>query len=142
MKNIYNLYGNLIDFAEQGQFTAIAHGCNCFCNMGAGIAKEIKQRYPEAYKVDCSTTKGDKKKLGTYSVAHVKSRINNDLDFMILNVYTQYSFGGGIVNADYSAIRKCFRSINKDFPDIILGIPLIGAGHAKGDWKIIDKIIN
>ena len=26
---------------------AIAHGCNCLGTMGAGIAKEIKNRWPE-----------------------------------------------------------------------------------------------
>jgi len=27
----------------------IVHGCNCFCTMGAGIAKTIKELYPSAY---------------------------------------------------------------------------------------------
>lgn len=32
--------------------TVILHGCNCFCTMGAGIAKYLKQNYPLVYTVD------------------------------------------------------------------------------------------
>ena len=30
--------GDLIKLAQKGKFDIIAHGCNCFCTMGAGIA--------------------------------------------------------------------------------------------------------
>lgn len=33
--------GNLIKLAINGDFDVIIHGCNCFCKMGAGIAKQI-----------------------------------------------------------------------------------------------------
>ena len=36
--------GDLIKLALQGEFDVIVHGCNCFCTMGAGIAKSIKPR--------------------------------------------------------------------------------------------------
>ena len=34
--------GDLIELAKQGKFDVIAHGCNCFCTMGAGIAVPMK----------------------------------------------------------------------------------------------------
>ncbi len=34
--------GDLIELAKQGNFDVIAHGCNCFCTMGAGIAVPMK----------------------------------------------------------------------------------------------------
>ena len=36
--------GDLIKFAINGKFDVIIHGCNCFCTMGAGIAKTIKEK--------------------------------------------------------------------------------------------------
>lgn len=33
--------GDLIKLALQGKFDVIAHGCNTFCNMGAGIAPQM-----------------------------------------------------------------------------------------------------
>lgn len=39
--------GNAITLAEAGKNVAFAHGCNCFCRMGRGIAKEVKERLPE-----------------------------------------------------------------------------------------------
>ena len=33
--------GDLIRLAKEGEFDVIAHGCNCFCTMGAGIAPQM-----------------------------------------------------------------------------------------------------
>jgi len=47
--------GDLLDLASNGELDVIIHGCNCFNTMGAGIAKLIKSRWPEAYQADLST---------------------------------------------------------------------------------------
>ena len=57
--------GDLIKMAKAGQFNLIAHGCNCKCIMGKGIALTIKNEFPEAFKVDCQTAKGDANKMET-----------------------------------------------------------------------------
>ena len=33
--------GNLLDLAEAGEFDIVVQGCNCFCAMGGGIAREL-----------------------------------------------------------------------------------------------------
>ncbi|MBU8850049.1 MAG: macro domain-containing protein, partial [Desulfobacterales bacterium] len=76
------LKGDLIQFALTGRFDVIIHGCNCFCSMGAGIAKMIRDNFPEAYQADLKTGMGDKKKLGTYSMARIER--NNNI-FTIVN---------------------------------------------------------
>jgi len=138
--------GNLIDLAEAGRFDVIVHGCNCFHAMGAGIAKEISTRYPQALEADRTLTgKGDKGKLGTYSFVHVGDMYG--INFFIINAYTQYYYGRPKKNtgplADYIAIECVFRSIAKDFAHISprIGYPRIGAGLAGGDWNIIEGII-
>lgn len=37
--------GDLIKLALEGEFDVIAHGCNCFCTMGAGIAVAMKNTF-------------------------------------------------------------------------------------------------
>ncbi len=133
------LKGDLIQFAQTGRFDVIIHGCNCFCSMGAGIAKQIRDNFPEAYQADLKTQMGDKEKLGTSSQASIKK---NGTIFTIVNGYTQYDFSGNGTLVNYKAIQKIFARIKKDFANQRIGYPKIGAGLAKGDWEVISKIIN
>ncbi|MCP3871693.1 MAG: phosphatase [Desulfobacteraceae bacterium] len=133
------LKGDLIQLALTGRFDIVIHGCNCFCTMGAGIAKMIRENFPEAYQADLNTRMGDKKKLGTYSLAHIKRNGNN---FTVINAYTQYDFSGFGQLVDYGAIQKIFAHIKTDFTHQRIGYPKIGAGLAKGNWEVISNIIN
>ena len=44
--------------------------------------------------------------------------------------------------ADYDAIKILFAKVKKDFANLRIGYPKIGAGLAKGRWEVISKIIN
>jgi len=132
------LRGDLIQLAIAGEFDLIIHGCNCFCQMGAGIAKSIKQKFPEAYRADLETIKGDKSKLGTISWARSTTK-NGDL--IIVNGYTQFNWKGSGRKADYDAIKMVFRNVKENFSGLRIGYPAIGAGLAGGDWQIISKLI-
>ena len=132
------------DIVKQAQdFDVIVHGCNCFNNMGGGLAKQIKRTFPEAYKVDCQTIRGDKKKLGNFSSCVIKL---NNTEITIINAYTQYYYKyiskkeEKLVN--YDALRNVFRQIKIHYSGKKIAYPLIGAGLAGGDWEIISKIIN
>lgn len=137
MMNILN--GDLIQFALTGRFDVIIHCCNCFCTMGAGIARLIRDDFPEAYQADLKTQMGDKDKLGKYSHAGIE---RNGNFFTIINGYAQYDFSGTGILVDYGALQKLFVSVKKDFPKKRIGYPKIGAGLAKGDWEVISNIIN
>ena len=131
--------GNLITLATENYFDVIVHGCNCFCAMGAGIAKAIKKEFPEAYMADKQTVKGDKNKLGTIS----KARINRDgINLIVVNGYTQFNYRGKGTLVDYDALASVFSLIKQNFSGQKIGYPKIGAGLAKGDWQIISSIIN
>lgn len=129
--------GDLIQLAKQGHFDVIVQGCNCFHTMGSGIAKQVRESFPEAYRADLATIKGDASKLGTYSKG-----ITGGL--VIINAYTQYRYGRdrAVQYCDYKAIAQVFRSIAKDFPNKRIGYPMIGAGLANGDWKVIRDLID
>lgn len=131
--------GDLIKLALEGTFDSIVHGCNCFCTMGAGIAKAVKSEFPEAYEADCLTEKGSIDKLGTYSHA-ITERNGNEIT--VINAYTQHDFKGPGMKADYDAIRSVFKKIKSDFSGKRIGYPKIGAGLAGGDWDQISKIID
>jgi len=127
-------YGNLIELAKKGHFDVIAHGCNCHCVMGAGIAKTIRDTWPEAYAADCATKKSDRSKMGTYSSAQIG-------DLTILNLYTQYNYTRSKVDVEYESVEKCFRLIKENFSGKRIGLPMIGAGLAGGSWGLIKEII-
>ncbi|HHF0508393.1 macro domain-containing protein [Vibrio antiquarius] len=134
------VYGDIFHELEQNRADVLVHGCNCFCNMGAGIALTIKNRYPQALIADRKTEVGKMSKLGSYTKALAIS--SNNSTFTIINAYTQYHWKGSEVLADYEAIRKVFRAIKRDFGGSRIVYPLIGAGLAKGSWTIIKSIID
>jgi O-acetyl-ADP-ribose deacetylase (regulator of RNase III) len=131
-------HGDLIDLARRGDFDLIAHGCNCFCTMGAGIAKGIRAAFPEAYDVDLATTKGDKTKLGTCTAAEV---VCGGQTLVVVNAYTQYDYRGRGMKLNYDAVRSCMSWIRENHGSKRIGFPKIGAGLAGGDWDQTVKII-
>lgn len=133
--------GDLIRFARAGRFDVIAHGANCFCTMGSGIAKQIRTECPEAFMKDQMTIPGDKTKLGTINYAIIEPKSARDFQFICVNCYTQYDYSRTKVCVDYRAVRSCMRHLRNMFEDKKIGLPLIGAGLAGGDWKIIEQII-
>ena len=133
--------GDLLQFALEGRFDVIVHGCNCQCAMGKGIALSIKEKFPEAYAADLATAKGDRGKLGTFSSAVIE---RPPARFTVVNAYTQFHWRGkpGAVMADYQAIRAVFAAIKQSFAGQRIGYPRIGAGLARGDWMTIAQIID
>jgi len=104
--------GDLIALALDNEFDVIIHGCNCFCTMGAGIAKTIKQKILEAYDTDLKTQKGDESKLGTITWA--ESEIENG-KLIIVNGYTQFNWRGHGRKTDYEAISSVFQKVKNQF---------------------------
>lgn len=128
--------GNLLDMFDQGKFDIIIHGCNCFCAMGGGIAKQIADRYPEALIADKETTPGDYHKMGSYSFAELPG------NRAIINGYTQFAYGKTEVYTNYQSVYFLFKKLRCIRNDVRIGIPKIGAGLGGGDWKVIEGIID
>lgn len=129
--------GDLIKLAKEREFDVICHGSNCFLKMGAGIAKQIKNEFPQAYEADCKTKKGDISKLGKFSEAYIE-----EYNLIIINAYVQYNYSRFKNCTDYLKLYECFKSINRKYNDKKIGIPMIGAGLGGGDWNTIYKIID
>lgn len=143
MRSYKEIDNDLIELAIAGSFDVIAHGCNCFCMQGAGIAAQMRSSfdttnpyyYPSENVLD---KRGEFNKLGNieYSQKYVGKGGNNTL--IVVNAYTQYQPGA---NLDYEALTLCLRKINHEFKGKHIGLPQIGAGIAGGDWKKIKTII-
>ena len=130
--------GNLVTLALAGNYDLIMQGCNCMNQMGKGIALTIKNTWPEVYQADLATVKGDKTKLGTYTKAVVDI---NGKPLVVVNCYTQYNYNYEGVLVDYTAVQQVMTKIKQDYSGLKMAMPLIGAGLAKGDWRILSPII-
>jgi len=134
---IQEIDADLLEYPLQG----IMHQSNCFHTFGSGIAKRIREKYPEAYDADLkSGTKGDSHRLGSYSVAHVLKE-----DKYIFNLYGQYNYGAMARFTSYDAIDRGLRKIEtyaKEHNLSTLGLPRnMGCVRGGGSWRIVRAII-
>lgn len=131
--------GNLIELFKANRFDGIAHGCNCFHTMAAGIAGQLAREFEEVLVADKLQTKyGDIKKLGTYSTAHT-------VYGMVFNMYTQFKPGRESAVRLYRSVKDAFYQLNREYGgygEFVLGIPKIGSGIAGGSWPTIERAIN
>ena len=136
------------DLLNSDKCHVIVHQCNLFHVMGGGIAKHIKQKFPEAYEADKKTNHGDRSKLGTYSVARV--RYDGLPLKYIVNLYSQADFGGSHRQTSYDAmvegltlLRESLEKHHAKGNNLVLGIPYqLGCGLAHGNWSIVRAIID
>ena len=126
--------GNLLDLAEAGEFDVIIHGANCFCTMGAGIAREISERYPLCAEIDKLTESGEYMKLGNWTEFDQGT-------FLILNCYTQYKMSRGGDVFEYTAFQMILEKILFMYGDKRIGMPYIGMGLAGGNKDSILQMI-
>ena len=138
---IKEVNGNLLTYPG---IQVIGHQTNCLSVMGAGIAKQIKARWPEVFREYCDYCKSQSDKhnlLGTIQV------LKTDDGKYIANLFGEYSFfesiapyeeGGKPRHTDYDALWQCLRRLHiwMALNDIKTGgLPdHIGCGLAGGNW--------
>jgi len=126
--------GNLLDLAEAGEFDIVVQGCNCFCTMGGGIAREIRERYPMCAEIDRLTESGEYMKLGNWTEFDQGT-------FLILNAYTQYNMSQGTDVFEYTAFQLILEKLVHVYGTQRIGLPYIGMGLAGGNKDIIIPMI-
>ena len=135
--------GNLLDSPD----SYIAHGCNAQGVMGSGVAKAIRDKWPEAYDVYKFHQKHFGLRLGTVSKAII-DRIEPRENKCIINCITQEFYGrDGKQYASYQAIERCMNylgmmTIIGRSPSLkSVSIPKIGCGLGGADWEVVEKIL-
>lgn len=127
--------------ALDGHFDIIAHGCNCHNTMERGISLAIKRVFPEAWRADQSTLKGDRQKMGLFS--HSWAKVKGGKKLLVVNLYTQFLPGDEeIVGESVEERQSSVAASSMALADLlkknagrapwaprkpVLGIPRIGA---------------
>jgi len=136
MPIVKEIKGDLLELFEKGEVRTIAHGANCFRIMGAGIAKQIADKYPEVLRADKEFVNNPILKLGRYSVCSVE-------EGKIYNLYTQLEPGPNFeLAALKSALDELSREVRYYRTTLKLAVPQIGAGIGGGDWDYIKMILD
>ncbi|MEZ8987936.1 macro domain-containing protein [Vibrio breoganii] len=133
--------GDAIAFCEEGGGNVLVHNANIHNSFGRGFALSLYRRYPQSFIADSATVKGDKSKLGTYSVANVVSPKGHQ--FSIINVYGQAFMNADqdVCCVDYTALQKGLDAIAVQYKTESIVYPMIGAGLAGGSWLTISRMI-
>ncbi|MCC2255556.1 hypothetical protein LKD70_14220 [Ruminococcus sp. CLA-AA-H200] len=131
---------NLLD-TESG---IIAHQVNCKGIMGAGVAKQIRNRLLtsgqySSYKAICENAMPETL-LGT----SIFFRCNQAADLVIANMFAENIPTGRNLDTDYDALKACLLGVkhygrSKHLPIAIPGY--LGCGLAGGDWRYVFKHI-
>lgn len=99
---------------------AIAHGCNTFGAMGAGVALQVKNKFPELYEVYREDCLNKVFMLGD-------SFCWQDEDFHVFNLATQSGIGNATLEAIYDSLSMMFQQC--EYYEIYdVAMPAIGAG--------------
>lgn len=129
--------GDLLDATED----IIGHQTNTKGVWGSGIAKAIKDRYPEAYlQYQLSCHEYGDKLLGLCWMTKV------DEARVVANLFGQTTFGRNknVVYTDYNALRSALQSLKIRAKKFGYSVALpynIGCGLANGDWNVVYGII-
>lgn len=109
----------------------VAHGVNCQGVMGSGVAKAIKNKWPEIYESFLDTPK-EKRQLGYINFVHISYYL------WVLNLYTQEKYGNdGKIYASSEGISEALTSTFKfaNKLNLPINMPKIGCGLGGLDWE-------
>ncbi len=134
MTTLKKMKGDLLELARQGHFDIIVHGANCQSTMNSGIARQIREQYPQAFYADVDDRRSPENKLGSVTFADAGN-------FTIVNAYTQLTYnkkGEEFKDRfEYAAFEKILRGLVKYHGKSRFGFPYIGMGLAGGNKEII-----
>lgn len=142
--------GDIFEVATTG---IIAHQVNCRGVMGAGIAREVAQQFPQAeadYKARCSANAHfdpdghPASLLGQVDMVLVRPFNTTDPDtgLYVANVYGQIEPRRGGRQTNYGAVAEAFNTLSDYASYTDLYVPWrMGCDLAGGDWTIYGEII-
>lgn len=158
---LIKITNDAVKMFKNGELHLLAHGCNCHNIMGAGIAKTIRNAYPEVFEIDAkyNLPKG-RARLGTFSIYEKQQ------DALVLNFYTQETIwnrkmpdGSTDIPFEIDAFQQCLDNLViyledidkkqglknkfnlKEDEKIRFGMPYIGCGLAGGEKKDVEALL-
>lgn len=128
------------DIFESGA-DIICHQVNCQGVMGSGVAKQVRERYPEVYakyKNACDEYSTDR------SAILGKVQLIDIGDKYLANLFAQEYYGyDGKCYTDYEALKKCLKTVSSclDWGQTVAFPYLMGCHRGGGSWDIVYKMI-
>lgn len=123
----------------------LVHQVNCRGVMGSGIAKVVREKYPQVYTSYIKEVKSSSTMalLGSASLLGYAQIVKITDDFSICNLFGQNYYGrDGKRYTDYEALSRAFEAINQKFSGQTITIPYnLGCGLGGGNWSIVYAII-
>lgn len=117
----------------------IVHQVNCQGVMGSGVAKAIKDKYPEVFRHYKRLVKD--KQISNKDLLGIVQFVAVSSDKEIVNLFSQdHYLPRTTKHTNYDAMTKGFETI-KELVAEDLAMPKIGCGLGGGDWKIVSAII-
>lgn len=113
---------------------AIAHICNDIGLFNAGVAKSIRNKWPNAYE----KYKNEELYLGKNIYCNIRPK------FYIVHMIAQKGVRSKTnpIPINYGALERCLTLLNQCHEKYEFHMPRIGTGYAGGDWSIIEPMIN
>lgn len=126
--------GNILTPPTRNEVTIICHQVNCRAVMGAGLARQIRDKWPivfDEYAKVCNP-----KKLGDFQVVQVAPQL------YVANLFGQSSFGRDKRQTNYAALGAALFGAMKEHPDATFRVPYgLGCGLAGGNWATVMNLI-
>lgn len=121
------------DLFELG-LPAIGHGCNTVGSMGAGIAREVRRRWPDCYREYAELCRAGRFTIGGFHAWEGDG-------IVVYNLATQVRPGK---DARLDAVRDAVTAALADartrgIPR--LGLPRVGAGIGGLDWSHVREVL-
>lgn len=126
---VAQIKGDLVEALVDNQIDYLLHVTNCQGVMGAGLAKQIKSTFPDAFNVYINELR-----LGKISIQSG-----------VINMNAQLNYGTKTRQINYGALGECLARVKhylskQDNPTV--GVPyLMGCGLAGGDWMIVLEMV-
>lgn len=131
----------------------LVHGCNCQGVMGGGVAKLIRDRWPNVYEAYRKQMVASKLRLGDVNFVASASFFGTPVEkhvhvltqqlprgLIVANAMTQFEFGRDPqrVYVSYDALHAAMARVALVAREAGLDVhfPLIGCGLANGQWEL------
>lgn len=132
---------------KQGDLTEatediIIHQVNCKGVMGSGVAKAIRDKFPNVYNDYLVYCKTHKYILGSTQLVQIFNFDDAKAPYYCINMFSQDSFGCQRQHTDMAALRQCLCDINEKCKGITVAFPWkVGCVRGGANWEEVLPMI-
>lgn len=135
MGTIKQVDGNAVSALLNGDVDFLIHVSNCQGRFNSGVAKEVRERVPNAYLDYMNYHRGNNGGLVLGEVSGSDG---------VINLHAQEYYGyDGKRYLNYGALSKCLSWVNLSVESgTKIAVPYkMGSDRAGGDWEIVKELV-